>query len=263
MNENDFDRTARAWLDRGPTRMSDRAVLSALEEIHTTRQRRAWMPARRATPLNMFARAAVAAVLVLGVGLLAINVLPGQPGGVGSQPSATPAPSASPPPSSTPSAAAIPVMTQPFTSSNNGFSLRYPDGAEIEPAKLIWNPYVEQDNAGFDFVHSPTYTLRGASVEAPDAVSIDDWIDQSVVHFASGGCGVPRGEQLEVTIDGQPGRIWEGCPGEIEATVVVGRRLYLFTLFGDGITRAVFDAYASTIDLRPEEAAGAPSPSAS
>ena len=40
MNENEFDRTARAWLDDGPTQMSDRAVLSALEEIHTTRQRR-------------------------------------------------------------------------------------------------------------------------------------------------------------------------------------------------------------------------------
>ena len=40
MNDNEFDLAARAWLDDGPTRMSDRAVPSALEEIHTTRQRR-------------------------------------------------------------------------------------------------------------------------------------------------------------------------------------------------------------------------------
>ena len=88
MNENEFDRTARAWLEDGPTRMSDRAVLSALEEIHTTRQRRAWWPARRATPVNIFVRAAIAAVLVVGVGLVAINVLPrGSDGsGVGGQP---------------------------------------------------------------------------------------------------------------------------------------------------------------------------------
>ena len=39
MNENEFDLAARAWLDDGPTRMSDHAVLSALEEIRTTRQR--------------------------------------------------------------------------------------------------------------------------------------------------------------------------------------------------------------------------------
>ena len=49
MNENEFGLVARAWLDDGPTRMSDRALLSALEEIHTTRQRRALWPAWRAT----------------------------------------------------------------------------------------------------------------------------------------------------------------------------------------------------------------------
>ena len=33
------------------------------------------------------------------------------------------------------------------------------------------------------------------------------------------------------------------------------QRVYIFTIFGDGFSRALFDAYASTIDLRPEEAA--------
>ena len=41
MNENEFDLAARLWLDDGPSRMSDRAVLSTLEQIHATRQRRA------------------------------------------------------------------------------------------------------------------------------------------------------------------------------------------------------------------------------
>ena len=58
MNDNEFDLAARAWLEDGPTRMSDRAVLSALEEIHTTRQRRAMWPAWRATPVSIFARVA-------------------------------------------------------------------------------------------------------------------------------------------------------------------------------------------------------------
>ena len=53
MNENEFARTARAWLDDGPARMSDRAVLSALQEIHMTKQRRAMQPARRATPMSI------------------------------------------------------------------------------------------------------------------------------------------------------------------------------------------------------------------
>ena len=47
MTENDFDRTARAWLEDGPTVMSDRALHAALDEIHVTRQRRARWPAWR------------------------------------------------------------------------------------------------------------------------------------------------------------------------------------------------------------------------
>src|SRR4029450_4092742 len=98
-----------------------------------------------------------------------------------------------------------------------------------------------------------TYSLRGASSEVPDGYSIDAWVDQSI---QSGGCVVRRSQQLEITIDGQPGRVWEGCPNEIEATVAVDRRLYTFSLFGDaGVSRPVFDAYASTIDLRPDDAA--------
>jgi hypothetical protein len=256
MNENEFDRTARAWLEDGPTRLSDRAVLSALEEIHTTRQRRAWWPARRASPVSIFVRAAVAAVLVVGVGLVAINVLPRQPdgSGIGGQPIASPSPSASLPPSPGQSAAGIPELTETLVSSFNGFSIRYPNDAEIVPATVVSNPLVEQENAEFDFVHTETFgSFRGASTEAPEGVSIDYWIDATL---QSAGCGVPRSEQPEITIDGQPGRIWEGCPDEIEATVVVGQRVYLFTLFGDtGVSRDVFDAYASTIDLRPEEAA--------
>ncbi len=43
-------------------------------------------------------------------------------------------------------------------------------------------------------------------------------------------------------------------PAELEATVAVGRRVYLITLFHDGPDRgAVFDALAATIDLRPED----------
>jgi hypothetical protein len=260
MNEREFDRTARAWLDDGPTRMSDRAVLAALEEIHTTRQRRARWPARRATPVNIFVRAAIAAVLVVGIGLVAINVLPrDSDSGVGGEPTASSSPSASAPPSPAPSARSvvIPDLTQTFVSSTNGFSIGYPDDATIVPAKVVSNPLIEQNNEEFDFINNePSHTFRGSSTLAPGTVSIDDWIDRG---FQAGGCGVRRSEQPEITIDGQPGRIWEGCPNEIEATVAVGRRVYVFSLFGDAdvstVSRAVFDAYASTIDLRPEEAA--------
>ncbi len=88
MNEKEFDRAARAWLDDGPTRISDRALLSALEEVHTTRQRRvlwpAWIPSRMTTVTKLFAAAAA----VLLVAVVGYQFLPGN-GGVGGPSSTT------------------------------------------------------------------------------------------------------------------------------------------------------------------------------
>ena len=50
MNENEFHLAARAYLEDGPTRMSDHAVLSTLEQIHATRRRRSARPAWRSEP---------------------------------------------------------------------------------------------------------------------------------------------------------------------------------------------------------------------
>jgi hypothetical protein len=171
MNENEFDRTARAWLEDGPTRMSDRAVLSALEEIHTTRQRRAWWPARRATPVNIFVRAAIAAVLVVGVGLLAINVLPRQSdgSGVGGQPTASPSPSrfARRPPQS----ASVVIPDYDTTPPRPRLLDRLPPDATIVPAKVVSNPYVEQNNEEFDFIDNDRPHLPGRIRLAPGGVS--------------------------------------------------------------------------------------------
>ena len=96
--------------------------------------------------------------------------------------------------------------------------------------------------------------FEGASTEIPHGVSIDEWVDEYVTPLAAGGCGVPRGQQAEITIDGQPGRIAE-CD-HTEATVVAGGRLYLFIGPGQSSrNRAWFDAWIATIDLRPEDAA--------
>jgi hypothetical protein len=239
--------------------MSDHALLSALEEIHTTRQRRAVWPAWRATPVSIFARVAIAAVLVVAVGLLAVSVVPRQPDG-----SSVGGPSPSPSPAQ---AVDFPDLTKTFVSPRNGFSIQHPDGAALTPAKQLWGFGPNRLNDGFDFVEtSLAAVLRGASGDVPDmengfiagsdGVSIDEWVDDQIEDY--GGCGVPRSQLAEITIDGQSGRISE-CPNEIEATVVAGGRLYLFTLLHDrSDARAVFDAFAATIDLTPETAVDVP-----
>ena len=67
---------------------------------------------------------------------------------------------------------------------------------------------------------------------------------------------MPRREQEEITIDGRPGRILE-CPGNTQATVAAGGRLYLFILLrGETDVRAFFDSWVETIRLTPETAVG-------
>jgi hypothetical protein len=156
----------------------------------------------------------------------------------------------------------FPNLTTTFVSPTNGFSFGYLDRGEgtLTPASELWNPVTQPlpDSSGvndgpFDGVETGLRAyFKGASTVIPDGVSIDAWVDEYV---SPGGCGVPRSQQAEITIDGQSGRISE-CPNEIDATVVAGGRLYLFTLLhGRSDARAFFDAFVATIDLRPEDAA--------
>ena len=260
MNENEFDLAARAWLDDGPTRMSDRAVLSALEEIHTTRQRRAMWPAWRATPVSFFARVATAAILVVAVGLLAFTVVPRQPTG---------------PSVGGPLAGDFPELTTTFVSPRHGYSIKHPDGASITPATdILEGSHIDVIETGLAAVFHGMSTeadvpaagewvdTDGDGLADAEGPPVDEWVDGLVIpDLDAPGCRSRRSEQAEITIDGLPGRISESCPNEIQATVIAERtRLYVFTLLHDRTdARAVFDTFAATIDLTPETAVDVPS----
>ena len=107
MTENDFDRTARRWLEDGPTVMSDRALQVALDKIHVTRQRRTWWPARRVFEMNATIRLAIGAAAVAVAAVIGINFLPSG-SGIGGGPAATPTPAPTP----TPTPIAFPVYPQ-------------------------------------------------------------------------------------------------------------------------------------------------------
>ena len=168
-------------------------------------------------------------------------------------------------PANTPANTDSTTLTTTFVSPRNGFSIELPDGGSVTPAEQLWG-WGEQVDDGFDVVEmGPETVFRGTSREFPgdfpcfDAEnetipcgSTDDRIDRDLSQDLPGGCGVPRGQQSEITIDGQLGRVAE-CADHIEATVVHGGRLYLFTLAHDRRdARAVFDAVAATVDLTPQ-----------
>ncbi|MFL6205405.1 MAG: hypothetical protein ACJ739_08635, partial [Acidimicrobiales bacterium] len=158
----------------------------------------------------------------------------------------------------------FPGLTTTFVSPTYGYSFKVFDRGGLAPATERWDPedqpVADRNLDGrFDGVETGLLAyFEGASTEIPDGVAIDAWVDEYVTPTTAGGCGVPRGEQAEVTIDGRPGRI-AACDHS-EVTVVAGGRLYLFTGPGtlDTMTasrnRAWFDAWIDTIDLTPETA---------
>ena len=152
----------------------------------------------------------------------------------------------------------FPKLTTTFVSSKNGFSIKHPDRAAVTPAEPTddWDPGNEDADEGVDVVETGlSAVFKGASTEVPEG-SIDDWIDG----ITPGGCGSTRSQQSQITIDGQSGWIAE-CLNEINANVVAGDRVYLFTLLHDrSDARAVFDAFAATIELTPETAVDVPDP---
>lgn len=153
-------------------------------------------------------------------------------------------------------------LTTTFVSPRNGFSVKYLDRGEgtVTPAKQLWT-FSEQADDGVDVVETGLAAIfKGTSAEFPYGSSIDEWVDANLSDGSvlPGRCGVPHSQQAEITIDGASGRIAE-CPNYIEATVAVGGRLYLFTLTHDrSDARAIFDAFAATIDLTPETAVDFP-----
>jgi hypothetical protein len=153
----------------------------------------------------------------------------------------------------------FPNLTKTFVSPRNGFSIKHPDSVALTPAKQLWGFGPNHLTDGFDVVETGLAAeFKGASMGISDEDSNDEWVDDAIEDY--GGCGVPRSQQAEITIDGQSGRISE-CPNQIEATVVTGGRLYLFTLLHDrSDARAAFDAFAATIDLTPETAVDFPNP---
>jgi hypothetical protein len=166
----------------------------------------------------------------------------------------------------------FPGLTKTFVSPTYGYSFGYIGG--LTPAKERWDP----DNqpvedvacrtgpppAGRTCTFDPRFDavetgrgayLEGASTPIPDGISIDGWVDQYATPRAVGACGVPRSQQAKITIDGHSGRIAQ-CQDEIDATVVAGGRLYLFTLYRSSHdARKMLDAWIATINLTPETAA--------
>ena len=140
----DPDRLIRAFLEEGPTDLSDRSYDAVRSHIDRTRQRVVFGPWREPRMSNLARLAIAAAAVVAGV-LVAVNVLPGgnQFGGPGPSPSPSPTATAAPTPTPTPAPTgpvALPLgsvpagtyIAHPFLAPNDSvsFKLTLPAGWE-------------------------------------------------------------------------------------------------------------------------------------
>ena len=174
--------------------------------------------------------------------------------------------------------AAAPALTESFASGRYGYSIDFPGDVWMAvPAGYLLEPGVDGPDDWSDRFMPPTTPdpantagpFRAASVAIPEGVTdVDTWIGENLTEI-EGSCAPSRSTLGDIVIDGQTGKVRSSCE-EVEATVVVGDRVYLFTLFlnGDEPTstaggRALFEAMAATVQLTPETAEVAPSPAAS
>jgi hypothetical protein len=272
----DADWIIATWLDDGPLHLPEETRRAILVGVRT--QRRARRPTfLRAFPVSSLRGLVAAAAIGLAVGAVSFLGLLRAGGGPGSTtPASTfpsPAVSSSPSPSATATPSSLPRLTETFVSSKFGYTIRYPADwvADVATGVDPWSPADVTDPMAepLDYIAPPgSVAFRAGSTLIPDGAVVDEWIRQYLTMSSVVGCNPPRTDLEPVTIDGQPGRLRGFCnPGdEVEATVVVGRRVYLFTLFlGDRVDteageRALFNALLATIDLRPEAALVAPSP---
>jgi hypothetical protein len=265
-----------AWLEEGPTELPESTRRAIAVDVRTTHQSRrsVWAP-RWFHRLDRLTLAALAALTVMALVVGGLVVRPfasggSNVGGLPPVPSASPAPSPSEAPSAAPipTTLVIPAMSDLYTSRRFGYSVLYPADWSVEQATQTWSPpdWKADDSPGqpFDYIsdEGEVPVLRAASALVPEGLAnVNDWIDEFLI-FGDPNCVPPRETQEVISIDGAPGRIWDGC-GEVEATIVLEGRVYMFTLFVDQVTngRELFDALAATIDLRPEHAAlASPSP---
>ena len=124
----------------------------------------------------------------------------------------------------------FPSPTTTFVSPTYGFSFGYIDRGGLTPATELWDPVNQQRrhrrSSHFDGVETGLAAYSGPRRQSSRMGSRS--MNGSTSTSRQAGCGGPRSQQEEITIDGLSGRI-SACPatGRIEATVVADGRLYL------------------------------------
>lgn len=245
-DDRSIERAARSWLETGPTQAPERAVEAALFRIESTPQERdlrvPWRLPKMTTPARL-AAAALIGVLAVGSAFLVLG-RPGQ--------SAVGAQGTSPPASPSASTSVIPTLSQTHTSALAGYSMKYPTGWTVTPAKGPWTTGYDTE-AFSDLISGDASVFYGTSMQLPHGTSFSTWFAAYDADRTLGTCGAASLNE-DITVDGGVGHLDVHCPAfYAEAVISKGDRVYVFTMFLP-FTRPLFDSLLDTVRLTPETA---------
>ena len=217
----DLDRALDSWLTEGPMQLPDHAIERIVRRIEETNQRRpAWLPGgQRMNRLMPWIGAAAAAVLAVAA-LVYVN--PGDRGGVGGPPAATPSPTAAPSPSPSATAADRSLPEGPFVLSDGEFD----DGVRNVPITVTipargWygepgNGFLEKGNPAENFgpedagligpfvgdVYVPADPCRwSTTLPNSPATTVDE-----LIAALQGQASRDASEPVDITVDGHAGK---------------------------------------------------------
>jgi hypothetical protein len=174
----DHDRSISAWLTaEAPDRAPNDVLEASRHRLRHTRQRRAWLPAWRYTPMNSYAKLAGAAAAVLVVGFVGYQLLPGTsgPGGPSTPPTAAPTASQTPP--EPPPVGEIPAGTYAWTWSDGSAAFDLPAGWTGAPEQTLIHKHPDEAgeiSLGHAFPGTPA-ALTGVFADAchPDSAAVE------------------------------------------------------------------------------------------
>jgi len=257
--QRDFDRTSKAWLAEGPTELADRVLDAALDEVHSTHQRRhLWALPWRTQTLNSPQRVAAGIAIVAFLGYATLSII-GRGPSSGAVPTASPA-APSPSPQSTLPAADTSTWVA-FTSHFYGFTVSHPSDWTVVPGTGRWT--TTQSDAALDIITSPSGppspinppNFMGYEAKVPSGMTAETFIhNYTSTAYDNAGYPVPAAT-TQITVDGHPATLANaGCVSQYffaEATVVVGDRVWFFDLHGPD--RSLLLAFLSTVKLDPTQ----------
>ena len=228
-------RIVRSWLAEGVTALPDRVLDAVLDQVPATPQRRSLWPARRITPLNTYAKAAIAAAAVLAVAIVGYNLLP-RSGGVGASPTPTL--------QETPSASPAPLAVGSFQSHGANIELlAWGEGSNVT-GTLIATDVAGETVGKFTLVLGCARTSPGGLVEiggvVTEAVKYEDF--------------APKGARIAIVLQpGTPVRafIHAEYPDPPKATCQAFLESILPDLGDPGFDSSILEPIVGTIELRP------------